>query len=90
MFIKYVSLVIYQQLVTMDKITIKVEKELKGGMRKIKINWSEYIREAIRQKIEQEGRKKAAEKLLQDLKAKKHVVPRGFINKSIKELRETH
>jgi len=70
-------------------ITIKVEKELKEKMKEIKINWSEYIREAIRQKIEQEERKRVAEKLLQDLKAKKHVVPKGFINKSIRELRDT-
>jgi len=74
---------------TTSTITIKVEKELKEKMKEIKINWSEYIREAIRQKIEQEERKRVAEKLLQDLKAKKHVVPKGFINKSIRELRDT-
>jgi len=73
----------------MSTITVKVEKELKEKMKEIKINWSEYIREAIRQRIELEERKKVAEKLLQDLKAKKHVVPRGFINKSIRELRDT-
>ena len=36
----------------------------------IKINWSEYIREAIRHKITLE-KKRAAEKLLQDLKDQK-------------------
>ena len=54
----------------------------------IKINWSEYIREAIRHKITLE-KKRAAEKLLQDLKDKKYKVPKGFINNTIREMRET-
>jgi hypothetical protein len=58
-------------------------------MKGVDINWSEYIRETIRRRIELEERKDAAKKLLEDLKAKRHVVPRGFINKSIRETRET-
>jgi len=38
-------------------ITVKVDEELKRKMDSIDINWSEYIREAIRQRIEMEERK---------------------------------
>jgi len=70
-------------------ITVKVDEELRRRMSSIEINWSEYIREAIRQRIELEERKNAAKKLLEELKEGKHAVPRGFINKTIREIRET-
>jgi len=35
-------------------ITVKVDEELRRRMSSIEINWSEYIREAIRQRIELE------------------------------------
>jgi len=71
-------------------VTIKVDEELKQKMRKAKINWSAFVRNAIRQKIELEERRTAAEKLLEDLKARKHVAPRGFINRTLRETREAH
>jgi len=74
----------------MGTVTIKVDEELKRKMKMVKINWSEYIREAIRKRIELEERKHAAEKLLESLKKKKHAVPKGFINKAIREMREAH
>ena len=74
----------------MSTVTIKVDEELKRKMKMVKINWSEYIREAIRKRIELEERKHAAEKLLESLKKKKHAVPEGFINKAIREMREAH
>ena len=74
----------------MGTITIKVDEELKKKMKTVKINWSEYIREAIRQRIELEERKHAAEKLMESLKQRKHVAPKGFINKTIREMREAH
>lgn len=69
-------------------VTVKVDEKLKRTMSGVKINWSEYIREAIRRRVELEERKNAAEKLLEDLKARKHVVPKGFINETIREMRE--
>ena len=72
----------------MSVITIRVERELKERMKEIKINWSEFIREAIRKRIEQEERRKAVETLLRDLKNKRCSVPRGFINRTIREVRE--
>jgi len=69
-------------------ITIRVDDELRKKMREIKINWSEYIRDAIRRRIELEERRKAAERLLNDLKEGKRKVPSGFVNEAIKEGRE--
>jgi len=75
-------------VITLGTVTIKVDEELKKKMKMVRINWSEYIREAIRRRIELEERKRAAEKLLEDLRKGKHVVPKGFINKTIREMRE--
>ena len=54
----------------------------------VRINWSEYIREAIRRRVELEERREAAERLLEGLKAKKPVAPKGFINETLREMRE--
>jgi len=69
-------------------VTVKVDEKLKRTMSAVKINWSEYIREAIRRRVELEERRRAAEKLLEGLRAGKHVVPKGFINETIREMRE--
>jgi predicted transcriptional regulator len=69
-------------------ITVKVDEELRRRMSSIEINWSEHIREAIRQRIELKKRRNAAKNLLEELKEGKHAVPRGFINKTIREIRE--
>lgn len=70
-------------------VSVKVDEGLKRRMRSVRVNWSEYIREAIRRRVELEARRSAAEKLLEDLKARKHVAPKGFIDETLKELRET-
>jgi len=41
----------------MSTVTVKVDEELKKKMSRVKINWSEYIREAIRRRIELEERR---------------------------------
>lgn len=69
-------------------ITVRIDDELRRKMREIKINWSEYIREAIRRRIELEERRKAAERLLSDLREGKRKVPSGFVNEVIREGRE--
>lgn len=69
-------------------VTVKVDEKLKRTMSVVKINWSEYIREAIRRRVELEERRRAAERLLEGLRAGKHVVPKGFINETIREMRE--
>lgn len=74
---------------SMSTVTVKVNKNLKRKMSVVRINWSQYIREAIKRRVELEERRNAAKKLLEDLRAEKHVAPKGFINKTIRETRET-
>jgi len=73
----------------MRTVTVKVEDKLRKRMASVSINWSQYIREAIAERIEREERKKAAEDLLASLEARKHVVPKGFIERTIRETRKT-
>ncbi len=73
----------------MSTITVKVDKHLKRKMRMIRINWSEYIREAIMRRVELEERKRAAEKLLEELRTRRYVLPEGFINEVIRGMRES-
>ena len=72
----------------MESVTIKVDEELKKKMEAIKENWSAYLREAIRQRVEQEERKRAAEKLLEANSKDKLKVPQGYINRVIRETRD--
>jgi len=71
----------------LSTVTVKVDDDLRR-MREVKINWSEFIREAIRRRVELEERKKAAEKLLEGLRLRRCVVSTGFINEAIREMRE--
>jgi len=73
----------------MRTVTVKVDDKLRKRMASVAINWSRYIREAIAERIEREERKKAAEALLRSLEARKHVVPKGFIDQTIREARKT-
>jgi hypothetical protein len=65
-----------------------VDEELRRRMSSIEINWSEHIIKAIKKRIELKKRRNAAKNLLEELKEGKHAVPRGFINKTIREIRE--
>ncbi len=71
----------------MRTVTIKVDDKLKRRMETVKINWSEYIREAIRRRVELEEKKIAVRKLLEDLEKCEGKVPEGFINETIREVR---
>jgi len=46
-----------------EVITVKVPRELKKKMKQVDINWSEYIRECVKKKINQEKMKAASKKL---------------------------
>ena len=72
----------------METVTIKVDEGLKRKMEKLNINWSSFIRETIKSKVELEERRQAAEKLLSDARIGKRVVPNGFIENGIKEDRD--
>jgi hypothetical protein len=54
-----------------DVITVKVPKELKAKMKQIDVNWSEYIRQCVQKKINQEKRKTASDALDQIRKTTK-------------------
>ncbi|MEM1509152.1 MAG: hypothetical protein QW291_00465 [Thermofilaceae archaeon] len=55
----------------MTVITVRIDEETKKMMRQIKINWSEFIRGAVRAKIEEEKRKNLAKALLLNEKLRK-------------------
>lgn len=44
-------------------ITVKVPSELKKKMKQVKVNWSEYIRECVQKKIDEQKMKEASAKL---------------------------
>jgi conjugal transfer/entry exclusion protein len=44
-------------------ITVKVPKALKKDMQKIDVNWSQYIRECLQNKINEQKKKEAFNKL---------------------------
>lgn len=44
-------------------ITVKVPDDLKKKMKQVKVNWSEYIRECVQKKIDEQKMKEAAAKL---------------------------
>ena len=73
----------------MRTVTVKLDDKLRKRMASVTINWSQYIREAIAERIEREERKKAAGRLLESLDARKHTVPKGFIAQTIRETRTT-
>jgi len=52
-------------------ITIRIDERTKKMMEEIKINWSEFIRNAIRNKIEEEERKNLARAVLINEKIRK-------------------
>jgi len=72
-----------------SSVSVRVEDDLKKEMSALDVNWSEYIREAIRAKIAAEKRRKAGERLLTSLEKNENRVPDGFINEAIRTARET-
>lgn len=52
-------------------ITVRVSEEIRKKMREININWSEFIRKAIEEKIYEEKRKNLAKAVLRNERLKK-------------------
>ncbi len=46
-----------------EVITIKVPAEMKKQMKQIDVNWSQYIRECIQKKVDEQKRRAASAKL---------------------------
>lgn len=72
----------------MHTVTIKLDDKLKRKMSAVAINWSQYIRRAIAERVEREERKEAAAKLLEGIQLGSHRVPKGFVNETIRKARE--
>ena len=72
----------------MESVTIKVDEELNRRMEGVDENWSAYLRDAIRERVEREERRKAAKALYDELGTGKARVPRGFINSVLREMRD--
>ena len=70
-----------------DVITVKVPSELKKKMKQINVNWSEYIRESIKKKIE-EQKMKAASAKLDEIRMRAKPVPTDELVSWIREDRE--
>lgn len=56
-----------------EVITVKIPKQMKKEMKKIEVNWSQYIRECLQDKIDQQKKNEAFEKLDQIRKRSKQV-----------------
>ncbi len=46
-----------------EVITVKVPTQLKKKMKQVKVNWSQYIRECVQKKIDEQRMRTASEKL---------------------------
>lgn len=68
-------------------ITVKVPIELKKKMKRVKVNWSEYIRSSIQKKIEEQRLKDASAKL-DDVRKRAKPVPTEELVSWIRENRE--
>jgi len=73
----------------LESVTIKVDEALKRRMEGVDENWSAYLRDAIRERVEREERRKAATALVTNLRTGKYKVPSGFINSVIRETRDS-
>ena len=68
-------------------ITVKIPSELKKKMKQVKMNWSEYIRDSIQKKIDEQKLKFASAKI-DELRAKTKPVPTEELVSWIREDRE--
>ncbi len=68
-------------------ITVKISSEMKKKMKQVKMNWSEYIRDSIQKKID-EQKLKAASAKIDELRAKTKPVPTEELVSWIREDRE--
>ncbi|MGB9717826.1 MAG: hypothetical protein ACPL4E_05225 [Thermoproteota archaeon] len=68
-------------------VSVKVPEELRERMRRVKVDWSEYLREAISAKIREELAREAAEKL-DEIRRRARRVPTEVLVGWLREERE--
>ena len=69
-------------------VSVKVPEELRELMRRVKVDWSEYLREVIKAKIKEELAKEAAEKL-DEIKGRAKEVPTEVLVRWLREERKS-
>lgn len=83
-------LLVYTGWISMSQvnvITVKIPSELKRKMKQVKMNWSEYIRDSIQKKIDEQKLKSASAKI-DELRAKTEPVSTEELVSWIREDRE--
>lgn len=73
----------------MTVVTVRVDEETKRKMKQIKINWSEFIRNAIKNKIEEERRRNLARAVLINERIKKKSAGEPRAEEIIRAFRES-
>lgn len=68
-------------------VSVKVPRELRDKMRQVDVNWSEYLRKVIEDKVREELAKKAARRL-DEIRSRAGEVSTGEIVKWLREDRE--
>jgi len=68
-------------------VSVKVPEELRELMRQVDVDWSEYLREAIKAKVREELARKASNKL-DEIRARAKEVPTEVLVKWLREERE--
>ena len=68
-------------------ITVKIPSELKKKMKQVKVNWSEYIRDSIQKKID-EQKLKVASARIDEVRNRAKPVPTEELVSWIREDRE--
>jgi len=68
-------------------ITVKVSNELKEKMKHVKVNWSQYIRDAIQKKVDEQKLKTASARI-DEVRMRAKPVPTDELVSWIREDRE--
>lgn len=68
-------------------VTVRVPRELKERMKRVKVNWSQFIRDSIQRKIEEQRLKEASARL-DEIRMRSKPVPTDELVSWIREDRE--
>ena len=71
----------------LNVITVKIPSELKKKMKQVKVNWSQYIRDSIQRKIEEQKMREASMQL-DEVRKRVKPVPTEELVSWIREERE--
>lgn len=85
-----ISVTSYTQVIYMgdvDVVTVKVPRELKKKMKQLNINWSQFVRECIERKMDEQKISEASRRL-DDIRGRGEQVPTKELTSWIREDRE--